>query len=208
MAPQALRSLVTTCVVLLVGTGVASASAASDPAAAAPDQAAAAPDPAEGGSFSRPFADPTIERRASEEACIEHSDHHGDEESHLECKPAAGSMATLADERILYWNALEGTENVTTSTGGEFGALSINDQTRVLDLDGRTWTEPEPVDGGANPDGAEPDELIPGTATEETYNGRRALLLGPDPARKWTGSRRRRNDVLHGIRHRRARGPG
>ena len=34
------------------------------------------------------------------------------EDGVLKCKPAAGSLALLNDGRILYFNALEGTENV------------------------------------------------------------------------------------------------
>jgi len=155
MAPWGLRSTAAAGVLLLAGAGFSPA---------------AGSDPAQEGAFATPFAEPTIEGHETEDPCIEHSGHHGEEEPHLECKPAAGSMAVLTDGRIVYWNALEGTENIKTATAAEFGEVSINDQTRVLDLRGPSWSEPQPADGGANPDGAEPDELIPGSATRETYN--------------------------------------
>ncbi len=115
------------------------------------------------GSFSEPFVEPTIGADRTEEECVEH-------DGHEECKPAAGTMSVLADGRILYFNALEGTENIQQSTGGEFGHVSVNDQTRILDLSGPRWSEPSPVDGGANPDGYEEEELLPGSASQETHN--------------------------------------
>lgn len=119
------------------------------------------------GAFSKPFAEPTIDGKPSEDDCVEKSE--GDA-TRKECKPAAGSMAVLPDGRVLYWNALEGTENVKNGVAFEFGSVSVNDQTRVLDLDGPTWTTPSPVDAGANPQGQAPDELFPGSASSETYN--------------------------------------
>jgi Domain of unknown function (DUF1929) len=119
------------------------------------------------GSFGAPFSEPTVDGHHTEEHCV--TSDHGDS-AHKECKPAAGSMAVLTDGRVLYWNALEGTENIKNATAVEFGTVSINDQTRVLDLAGPTWSVPTPVDAGANPEGKHPDELIPGTASTETYN--------------------------------------
>lgn len=73
-----------------------------------------------------------------------------------ECKPAAGSIALLEDNRILYFNALEGTEDAEFSVFFEAGQVVTNDQTRVLDISGNkgrqaSWMQPSPVDGGANP---------------------------------------------------------
>jgi hypothetical protein len=121
------------------------------------------------GSFSEPFAEPTVDGQTTDENCVESEGHDG-EEAHKECKPAAGSMSVLPDGRVLYWNALEGTENIKNSTVAEFGTVSINDQTRVLDLAGPTWSQPTPNDAGANPEGRAPSELVPGTASRETYN--------------------------------------
>ena len=67
--------------------------------------------------------------------------------------PAAATLVQLADGRLLYWDALEGSENVT---GTNFvvpdgGRLTVNDQSRVLTLSGSTpsWAIPTPRDGGA-----------------------------------------------------------
>lgn len=125
--------------------------------------------PAHPGEFSEPFSEPTVDGHHTEEKCVESED-HGDGETHQECKPAAGSMAILDDGRILYWNALEGTENIENSTVAEFGTVSINDQSRILSLDPPKWSKPSPNDAGANPDGAHPSELFPGSASTETYN--------------------------------------
>lgn len=73
----------------------------------------------------------------------------------IKCKPTAGSVAVLNDGRVLYFNALEGTERVEYSIFFEAGHALQNDQTRVLALEGdrASWTLPAPNDGGAeNPD--------------------------------------------------------
>jgi hypothetical protein len=85
-----------------------------------------------------------------------------------ECKPAAGSMVMLSDGRVLYWNALEGTENVNDSITFEFGRAAVNDQSRLLDLDldnpqNSKWSKPTPVDGGAKNQGGSyelPEPLV------------------------------------------------
>ena len=63
--------------------------------------------PADVGTFSEPFAEPTItvdgERVNTAERCLPGAD------GSLNCKPAAGTVANLGDGRFLYLNALEGT---------------------------------------------------------------------------------------------------
>ncbi|MEQ5816814.1 DUF1929 domain-containing protein [Marinobacter sp. NFXS11] len=120
-------------------------------------------DPAKG-YFSEPFAEPTIivdgEAVETDEKCITRADGMD------ECKPAAGTMALLKDGRLLYLNALEGTENVELSIIAEFGEVSVNDQTRVLSLDENdnpSWLKPSPLDAGANPDGNDSETLLNGT---------------------------------------------
>ncbi|EDM47883.1 galactose oxidase-like domain-containing protein [Marinobacter algicola] len=116
------------------------------------------------GTFSEPFAEPTIivdgEAVETDEKCITRADGMD------ECKPAAGTMALLKDGRLLYLNALEGTENVELSIVAEFGEVSVNDQTRVLSLDENdnpSWIKPSPLDAGANPDGNDSETLLNGT---------------------------------------------
>lgn len=108
-------------------------------------------DPAVVGRFLEPFEEPGAK-------CTTRADGTKD------CKPAAGSMAMLVDGRVLYWNALEGTENVENGIAFEFGRVSANDQSRVLsfDEDGATWLKPSPVDGGTKNDGEYvlPKELV------------------------------------------------
>ncbi|HEY0973570.1 MAG TPA: galactose oxidase early set domain-containing protein [Solimonas sp.] len=79
----------------------------------------------------------------------------------VNCKPTAASVALLNDGRVLYFNALEGTENVEFSIVTEAGQVVINDQTRVLSMGYRTarWLMPSPFDGGAD---EEADCLLPG----------------------------------------------
>jgi hypothetical protein len=116
------------------------------------------------GSFGPAFAEPTIAGQATSEKCVP------DAEGELICKPAAGSMALLADGRILYWDALEGTERVQFSVVTEFGDEAANDQSRLLTIgpgNARTWTQPTPPDGGANPGGTQNTPLLPGLNTND-----------------------------------------
>ncbi|TNE73702.1 MAG: galactose oxidase, partial [Gammaproteobacteria bacterium] len=134
------------------------------------DQAEAPPEPVfkssytPEGAFSEAFAEPTIsvegETVTTDERCLTRED------GTLECKPAAGTLALLADGRFLYLNALEGTENVELSIVAEFGEVSVNDQTRVLSLtenDTPNWLKPTPLRAGANPDGNDSQTLLNGT---------------------------------------------
>jgi len=110
------------------------------------------------GAFSEPFSEPTVDGVPTTEKCITTTSG-----SKL-CKPAAGTIALLRDGRLLYFDALEGTENVNLSIVSDFGVVSVNDQTRVLRLganDAPTWTRPSPVDGGANPNGYDATTILP-----------------------------------------------
>ena len=101
-----------------------------------------------------------------------------------ECKPTAGSIALLPDGRMVYFNALEGTENVEFNIVKEFGDVSVNDQTRVLKLGSdnvASWTRPINVDGGAvNPtnDSAPggPGDPTAGTSPNDSFRNDGALF--------------------------------
>jgi len=136
---------------------------AGDQVAQSAESGAPTGDPVKG-FFSDPFAEPLItvdgESVKTDERCVTNS------EGLLECKPAAGTMAVLEDGRVLYLNALEGTENVELSIVAEFGEVSINDQSRVLALgeaDTPVWIKPDPLRAGANPDGNDSETLLDGT---------------------------------------------
>lgn len=115
------------------------------------------------GFFSEPFAEPTIkvdgEQIATSDRCIV------DASGSLQCKPAAGTIAVLGNNRFLYLNALEGTENAELAVIAQFGEVSVNDQSRVMTLDENdqpSWIEPSPSDGGANPTGNDSTTLTGG----------------------------------------------
>ena len=115
------------------------------------------------GEFGNPFDEPTLLGVPTSERCVE------DSEGKTRCKPTAGTLVALADDRFLYWNALEGTEDVEVSLIAEFGYVTTNDQSRVLTLaanDAPSWVKPSPVDGGAesNPGGIGPCGGVPNTA--------------------------------------------
>ncbi len=151
----------------LLGLAIASSLAA--PAAAGPldgligGGGAAACTPQTCGSFAPPFVEPTIAGQPTAAKCIP-----GEDGLPL-CKPAAGSVAVLQDGRVLYWDALEGTERVQFSVVLEFGDQAANDQSRLLTLGagGPTWTKPSPVDAGANPGGTTNTPLLPGLNTND-----------------------------------------
>ncbi len=114
--------------------------------------ARAADDPAEVGRFSAPFVEPDIYGVETDERCVDRSAVDPDDTSGtLICKPSAGSLVVLPDGDVLYWSALEATENVDISAVAEFGLVAENDQSRRLAFgpDGPEWRLPSPVDGGA-----------------------------------------------------------
>lgn len=96
-----------------------------------------------------------------------------DDNGHRDCLPAGASENVLADGRILYWNAIEGAEDLddpmeaAVPSGGD---LARDDRSRVLTLnwdDPQTssWAEPENATGYFEGDPPTPSEppLIPGT---------------------------------------------
>ena len=118
-------------------------------------------DPVEMGVFSEPFAEPTVSdargypRVETDQICVEREgpdsgpDQNGVTRGFLDCKPAAGGLVQLTNGKNLYWDNLAGTENVETSILAEYGVVGLNEQSRVLDAEAKTWAEPSPVDGGA-----------------------------------------------------------
>lgn len=118
------------------------------------------------GSFGPPFTEPTLgDGRASDQDCVTNAD------GTKSCKPAAGTLNVLPSGKILYWDALEGTENIQTSIVNEYGVKAINDQTRLLDLAGPLWSMPTPNDGGANPGGYANDPLVEGGNAQTNNDG-------------------------------------
>ena len=132
-------------------------------AGAAVARTAAAP---QEGAFSDPFVEPHLEGAPNSEECDESKKDAG----RIACKPAAGSMAVLPGGRVVYFNALEGTENITTDLPSNFGTVSVNDQTRVMNPLVPSWLIPSPADGGANPDGYETEPLVPPLSSTEAHN--------------------------------------
>ena len=138
-------------------------------AGGAPATVGAAEDPATIGRFTTTFVEPTIGNTKTDEKCIEAKDKpRGAEGDIKDCKPAAGAMALLPNHNVVYWNALEGTENVQNGIALEFGRAAVNDQTRVLDLNLRkpaksTWRTPSPDYGGSSNKGGNyilPEQMV------------------------------------------------
>ncbi len=126
------------------------------------------------GEFSAPRAEPTINGEKTDEKCVKGTPPDTNVGEGFICKPAAGTLAALPNGKIVYWDALEGTENNRFSIVTEGGKTFTNDAARMLDL-GKdnanfSWTPTKPFDGGANPNGNPGEPLIPGGQTTETYN--------------------------------------
>ncbi|HEU0023142.1 MAG TPA: galactose oxidase-like domain-containing protein [Thermoleophilaceae bacterium] len=134
-----------------------------DPLPALPSSA----DPAQSGRFGDPFTEPSIAGQTTAEKCVTRSD------GVTICKPTAGSVSVLRSGKILYWNAIEGTENIELSLITDYGSVALNDQTRVLDMSTTPfkWTLPWPNDAGANPDGEGTHPILPGQDDEANNNG-------------------------------------
>jgi hypothetical protein len=113
-----------------------------DPAIGAPannDQ------PATMGRFDAPFTEPTIGGQATDKKCIQKPGSSGSvlaDDPYLDCKPAGVSVNVLPGSRVMYYDGLEGTENIRTSIVIEYGHNAGNDQSRLLDLAGPSWREP------------------------------------------------------------------
>ena len=130
-----------------------------------------------------------------------------------------GHANVLPDGRILYWDALEGTENNRFSIVAEGGTTFTNDQTRLLDLEDRHGRAARRTrsTGGANPDGARQAAERPAdprAAVQRDLQRRRAVRLTPDLPRRWADPRAGRHRLLgrprrprHALRRRRARRP-
>src|SRR5207302_11117630 len=106
--------------------------------------------PAEVGEFSSPFVEPGGD--------CPHGVPLTETEGKIVCKPAAVNIVALPNGKLLYWDGLEAEEDVDLSIVFEIDDKDVNDQSRLLDLSGPTWSRPSPVDGGAN--GLESSEYI------------------------------------------------
>jgi hypothetical protein len=141
------------------------------------------------GAFSKPFAEPFVyERSVADDNNPDLQGFRTDNKCEgigangkLRCKPAAGTISMLPNGDFLYFNALEGTEDFEFSILVDFGQKAINDQTRMMRIPeganaASLWTRPTDVDSGANPDGYEITELIPGLTNKETNSADGALF--------------------------------
>jgi Domain of unknown function (DUF1929) len=106
--------------------------------------------PADVGEFSSPFSEPGPD--------CQHGTPSNETEAKITCKPAAVNVVALPNGKLLYWDGLEAEEDVNLSIVAELGDKAVNDQSRLLDLSGPSWSQPSPVDGGAN--GSENTEYI------------------------------------------------
>lgn len=86
-----------------------------------------------------------------------------------DCLPAAAAQTLLANGKVLYWNAIEGSEAIDGAVAVQAGDVFIDDQSRVLGLDyaaghGATWFA---SGTGAFPGTPREPGLIPGVDPSE-----------------------------------------
>jgi len=148
-------------------------------------------DPAQVGSFSDTFVEPTISdftghpRVRTDERCIERPAGDGTQtggptgQGFIDCKPAAGGLVQLPNGKNLFYDNLAGTENVELSIASEYGVVGLNDQSRVLDPIAKTWEEPTPVDAGAKSQ-ADIDPIVPGDLFRSSENENDGSLFCAD----------------------------
>jgi hypothetical protein len=88
-----------------------------------------------------------------------------------DCLPAGATMAVLPNGRLLFWNNLEGEENIRgvgTSLTTDGAKYLVNDESRVLDLATHRFSVPRPADGGAH-NRTHPDDLPLGPLSAKHY---------------------------------------
>src|SRR3954452_22708399 len=85
---------------------------------------------AEIGAFGLPFAPP------GPNCPNETQGSTGPEQEGITCKPAAVSTVVLPNGKVLYWDGLEGMEDVDLAVAAEIGDKTFQDQTRLMDLRG------------------------------------------------------------------------
>ena len=97
----------------------------------------------------------------------------------------------LANGRILYWNNLEGTENIQLNTVAEAGDAAANGQSRVMTLgpnNTASWAVPSPSDSGVK----EPAEYaipgVTGSPAEDPNHGNDGDLFCSDQVQLADGS--------------------
>jgi hypothetical protein len=112
---------------------------------------AADPDPAQVGSFAKPFREDGQPDSPDTAGCKTPGDGNT-------CLPAAASSVMLPNGKVLYWDALEGTESMKATVLLEGGADFLDELVRVLTLDtvnppDSKWATTDPARGGANLEG-------------------------------------------------------
>jgi hypothetical protein len=83
------------------------------------------------------------------------------------CPPAAMAAAVLANGKVLFWDGLEGMNDVNMSVVAEFGDVAQNDQSRVATFSGNSASFATPGNQSADGNGTiaePPNPLIPGGA--------------------------------------------
>jgi hypothetical protein len=141
-------------------------------------------DPAAGGSFSAPFVEPGVSCPGETEGASATDPYNANADvptegpetnrtaADIACKPAGVSVVDLPTPNgdpnpvnILYWDGLEGEENIDFNIVAEFGDKAGDDQSRLLHLNtsdprNSTWVTPTDPTGGAAADG-QSDYLFP-----------------------------------------------
>ena len=129
------------------------------PATAATNALAVAADPSQVGFFESPIGEPGPNCPADSATPFPML---STPQNGTPCKPAAVNLMYLPNGKVLYWDGLEGMENVQANTVAEYGQVATCDQSRLLDLSGPSWSVPTPADAGCSTANYQSSYLVPG----------------------------------------------
>ena len=155
--------------------------------------------PAQTGRFLAPFEDTATRRRRRGVPT--------DADGRKLCKPAGATVVALSDGKVLYWDALEGTENVDISVVIECGKKQRNARTRTIDLVRRHARLRHADAGGRRRQPRrQPRRRAPAAAEHRRRRRerRRPVLLRPGAARRRAHPRGRRHRLVQRPRDPRA----
>ena len=140
------------------------------------------------GQFEALFAENAAAKDPTTACKANQPDPHGSGRLETLCTPAAASVMVLPNGKILYWDALEGMEDVHYNVVAEYGQAAQNDQSRLMDLATQTWTVPTQYDGGANPGGADGQaEYLPGVPHDNSNTSNDGDLFCSDQVFLYNG---------------------
>ena len=82
------------------------------------------------GRFSKAFVEPTVNGVRTSEKCVPHKGGGPQPDERWDCKPAAVTLAINPTRSAVYFNGIEGSEEIQNGIVPELGNVSANDLAR------------------------------------------------------------------------------